>query len=96
MTPPQTVICRGGRSCSRQATHATLVRYPGGLASVPEGWEPLCWSHAIEDAIQVGHEEARHMLTLCSLGYALDDDRPLVRYVPASSDGKSGYEVLTP
>ena len=86
------IICRGGRSCERAATHATLVRYPTPLPDV-EAWEPLCWSHAVEDACQTGHEDARHVLTLCSIGYALEDSRPLVRYGPLEN-GRSGYEVL--
>ncbi len=85
MTPP--LVCRGGRSCDQPATHADLVRRPDPLPA-HEGWEPLCWAHAIESAVQVGSPTARYRVTLTSIAYAVEDDRPLVRYA-----SQRGYEL---
>jgi hypothetical protein len=48
----------------------------------------LCWAHAIESAVQVGSPTARYRVTLTSIAYAVEDDRPLVRYA-----SQRGYEL---
>lgn len=76
-TPP--LKCRHTPACLTPATYAEKQDHP--WPSLAAGWVPLCWSHAVEAAIHAGHPTARHMVTLTSIGYALEHELQLIEYV---------------